>query len=97
MTPHLDSPATALREIDSRPMLEIKLRKHDASSYRTEVIAFPAIEQNLQEAMDKIGVGITTEKLCLVDAVRSAHGCLQALVGTLVNVDEVQYLARPCL
>ena len=75
-------------------MLEIKLRKHDTPSYRTAVVKFPATEPDLQEAMEKIGVGITTEKLCLVDAVQNDHGGLQALAGTLVNADEVQYLAK---
>lgn len=75
-------------------MLEMKLRRHDAPSYRTAVIVFPAAEPDLQKAMDEIGVGITVEKLCMVDAVRDDHGGLQALVGTLVNADEVQYLAK---
>lgn len=75
-------------------MLEIKLRKHDTPSYRTAVVKFPAAEPDLQEATNGIGVGITTEKLCLVDAVQNGHGGLQALVGTLVNADEVQYLTK---
>ena len=75
-------------------MLEMKLRKHDAPSYRTAVITFPANEPDLQKAMDEIGVGITTEKLCVVDTVQNEGKGLQALVGTLVNADEVQYLAR---
>lgn len=50
-------------------MLEIKLRKYDAPSCSAIMIKFPASEQDLQKAMDKIGIGITTEKQCLVDAV----------------------------
>ena len=75
-------------------MLEMKLRKRDAPSYRTAVIVFPAAEPDLQKAMDEIGVGITTEKLCVVDDVKNEHRGLQALAGTLVNADEVQYLAK---
>lgn len=75
-------------------MLVMKLRRHDAPSYRTAVIAFPAAEPDLQKAMGEIGVGITTEKLCLVDAVQNNQGGLQALVGTLVNTDEIQYLTK---
>jgi len=77
-------------------MLEMKLRKRDAPSYRTSVIIFPANEPDLQKAMDEIGIGITTEKLCVVDAVRNEDEDkgLQALVGTLVNADKVQYLAK---
>lgn len=75
-------------------MLEMKLRKRDAPSYRTAVITFPANEPDLQKAMDEIGIGITTEKLCVVDAVQNEDKGLQALVGTLVNADEVQYLAK---
>ena len=75
-------------------MLEMKLRRHDAPSYRTAVLAFPAAEPDLQKAMDEIGVGVTTEKLCLVDAVKHDDGGLQVLTGTLVNTDEVQYLAK---
>ena len=74
-------------------MLKITLRRHDAPSYRTAVVTFPAAEPDLQKAMDQISVGITTEKLCLTDAVQNDHGGLQALVGTLVNADELQYLA----
>ncbi len=44
-------------------MLEMKLRRHDAPSYRAAVLAFPAAEPDLQKAMDEIGVGDTTEKL----------------------------------
>ncbi|MGI6402883.1 MAG: hypothetical protein ACOX0K_01395 [Oscillospiraceae bacterium] len=75
-------------------MIEMKLRRHDIPSHPTVVITFPASEQDLQKAMDDIGVGITTEKLCVVDAVKNNHGGLQALAGTLVNADEVQYLAK---
>ena len=75
-------------------MLKITLRRHDAPSYRTAVVTFPAAEPDLQKAMDQISVGITTEKLCLTDAVQNDHGGLQALVGTLVNADELQYLAK---
>lgn len=75
-------------------MLEMKLRKHDAPSYRTAVITFPANEPDLQKAMDELSIGVTIEKLCLVDAVKNDHGGLQALTGTLVNADEVQYLAK---
>ena len=49
----------------------MKLRKRDAPSYRTAVITFPANEPDLQKAMDGIGIGITTEKLCVVDAVQN--------------------------
>lgn len=52
-------------------MLEMKLRKRDAPSYRTAVITFPANEPDLQKAMDEIGIGITTGKLCVVDAVQN--------------------------
>ncbi|ACL20446.1 hypothetical protein Dhaf_2418 [Desulfitobacterium hafniense DCB-2] len=75
-------------------MLKLQLRKHDAPSYRTTVVEFPAVEPDLQKEMEKIGVGITTEKLCLVDSVQGDNGSLQALAGTLVNADEVQYLAK---
>lgn len=75
-------------------MLEIKLRKQDDPFDRTAVISFPVDELELQEAMEGIGVGITTEKLCLVDAIQNDHGGLQALTGTQVNADEVQYLAK---
>lgn len=75
-------------------MLEIKLRKYDAPSHCTTTIMFPASEPDLQEVMDEIGVGITTEKQCLVDAVQNDDGGLQALVGILVNADEIQYLAK---
>ena len=75
-------------------MLKITLRRHDAPSYRTATLEFPVAEPDLQKAMDQISVGITTEKLCLADAVQNDHGGLQALVGTLVNADELQYLAK---
>lgn len=75
-------------------MLKLQLRRHDAPSYRTVAIEFPAPEPDLQENMKELGIGITTEKLCLVDAVQNDHRGLQALAGTLVNADEVQYLAK---
>lgn len=75
-------------------MMKMNLRRYDAPSYRTVVIEFPTAESNLQEKMKELGIGITTEKLCLVDSVRGDGGALQALVGTLVNADEVQYLAK---
>lgn len=75
-------------------MLKLQLRRHDAPSYRTVAIEFPAPEPDLQEKMKELGVGITTEKLCLVDAVQNDHRGLQVLAGTLVNADEVQYLAK---
>ena len=75
-------------------MLEIKLRKYDVPSCSAITIVFPASEPDLQKAMDKIGIGITTEKQCLVDAVQNDDGELQDLVGTLVNSDEIQYLAK---
>ena len=75
-------------------MLKLQLRRHDAPSYRTVAIEFPAPEPDLQEKMKELGIGITTEKLCLIDAVQNDHGGLQALAGTLVNADEIQYLAK---
>jgi hypothetical protein len=75
-------------------MLEMTLRKYDAPSYRTAVIAFPANEQNLEKALDRIGVGITIEKNCLVDKISGDEGALQGLIGQCVNADEMQYLAK---
>ncbi len=74
-------------------MLNLTLRHKAAPSYRSITIEFPALPDDLQQAMDSIGVGITTEKLCLVDAVQGESGALRSMVGTLVNADEVQYLA----
>ncbi len=106
--PPTDLYVTAPKEIASEPIwrksierknggksvLKIKMRRHDAPSYRTVSIEFPASEPDLQEKMKELGVGITTEKLCLVDEVQNDHGGWQALAGTLVNADEVQYLAK---
>lgn len=75
-------------------MLEIKLRKLDAPFNCTATISFPASEPDLQEEMDRLGIGITTEKQCLVEAVRNEKGGLQALIGKLVNADEIQFLAK---
>ncbi|WP_313180763.1 antirestriction protein ArdA [Lacrimispora sp.] len=75
-------------------MLEIKLKKYDSLSQSAIILKFPASEPDLQKAMNEIGVGITIEKQCMVDAVRNDDGGLQALVGTVVNVDEIQYLAK---
>lgn len=69
-------------------MLKLQLRRHDAPSYRTVAIEFPAPEPDLQGNMKELGIGITTEKLCLVDAVQNDHRGLQALAGTLVNADD---------
>jgi len=57
-------------------------------------IAFPASEPYLQEELDRLGICITTEKQCLVEAVHNDEGGLQALAGALVNVDEIQFLAK---
>ncbi len=75
-------------------MLEIKLHKHDDSLNRTADLFFPANEIDLAEMMNKIDIGITTEKLCVVDEVQCDYGGLQSLVGTRANVDELQYLAK---
>ena len=75
-------------------MLKLTLRHNAAPSYRSVAIEFPALHDDLQKAMDSIGVGITTEKLCLVDAVQGESGALRSMVGTLVNADEIQYLAQ---
>ena len=75
-------------------MLEIKIKKYDSLSQRAIILTFPASEPDLQKAMNEIGVGITIEKQCMVDAVRNDDGGLQALVGTVVSADEIQYLAK---
>lgn len=75
-------------------MLKLTLRKSDAPSYRTVAIEFPAIEGDLQKALDGIGVGVTTEKSCLVDKISGDEGALGQLTGQCVNADEVQYLAK---
>ncbi len=75
-------------------MLEITLRRYDAPSYRTAVIAFPAPEPDLEKALDGIGVGITTEKNCLVDKISGDGGALQGLISQCINADEMQYLAK---
>ena len=75
-------------------MLKLTLRRNDAPSYRTATIEFPAIEGDLQKELNMIGVGITTEKNCLVDKISGDEGALQQLTGQCVNADEVQYLAK---
>jgi hypothetical protein len=75
-------------------MLEITLRRYDAPSYRIAVIVFPAHEPDLESVLDGIGVGITTEKNCLVDRVSGDEGVLQGLTGQCINADEMQYLAK---
>lgn len=75
-------------------MLEMTLRKYDAPSYRAAVIAFPANEQDLEKALDGIGVGITIEKNCIVDKISGDEGALQGLIGQCINADEIQYLAK---
>ncbi|GLC79671.1 hypothetical protein [Lacrimispora brassicae] len=73
-------------------MVEIKLRKLGAPFNCTATITFPASEPDLQEEMDRLG--ITTEKQCLVEAVHNDMVGLQALIGTLVNADEIQFLTK---
>ncbi len=75
-------------------MLKLTFRKNNAPAYRTATIEFPAIEGDLQKSLEQIGVGITTEKNCLVEKIRGDEGALQQLVGQCVNADEVQYLAK---
>ena len=75
-------------------LFKLTMRHKSAPSYSTVSIGFPADEPELHTLMARIGVGITTEKLCLVDAVENEHHALRALTGKLVNADEVQYLAR---
>lgn len=75
-------------------MLKLTLRRNDAPSYRTATIEFPAIEGDLQKMLDGIGVGITTEKNCIVDQITGDDGALQQFTDQCVNADEVQYLAK---
>ncbi len=75
-------------------LFKLTIRHKTAPSYSAVSIGFPADEPELHTLMARIGVGITTEKLCLIDAVENEHHALQALTGKLVNADEVQYLAR---
>lgn len=70
------------------------LRRYDAPSYRTAVIAFPAPEPDLERELDGIGIGITIEKNCLVEKISGDEGALQSLVGQCINADEMQYLAK---
>lgn len=75
-------------------MLKLTIRRNDAPSYRTATIEFPAIEGDLQKQLNLIGVGVTTEKNCLVDKISGDEDALQQLTGQCVNADEVQYLAK---
>lgn len=75
-------------------MLKITLHKSDAPSYRVAVLNLPEQENTLAEKLERIGVGITTEKNCLVDQVEGDGGALQRLVGQRVNADELQFLAK---
>lgn len=75
-------------------MLKIVLHKSDAPSYRAAVLQLPEQENTLAEKLEQIGVGITTEKNCLVDQVEGDGGALQRLVGQCVNADELQFLAK---
>lgn len=75
-------------------MLRIKLLKYDAPSYKTEFIDFPAAENNLDEIMRERNIGITTDKNCMVEQISGDNGGLQSLIGKLINIDEVQFLAK---
>ena len=75
-------------------MLKLTLHKKDAPAYRSATIEFPATEGDLQKALEQIGVGITTERNCLVDKISGDEGALQQLTGRCVNADEVQYLTK---
>lgn len=75
-------------------MVQLKLRRYDAPSYKVAFIDFPALESKLDEAMRGIDVGISTEKNCIVEEISGDNGGLQSLVGKRVNADEVQYLAK---
>lgn len=75
-------------------MLKVTLRRNDAPSYRTATIEFPALENEFVKTLAGIGVGITTEKNCLVEQIGGDGSSLQSLVGQCINADEMQYLAK---
>lgn len=75
-------------------MLRLVLRRSDAPAYQTTVIGFPAHEDALERALVSIGVGICTEKNCLVEELSGDGGALQHLVGQSINADEMQFLAK---
>lgn len=75
-------------------MFKVTLRRNDAPSYRTATIEFPALENELVKTLAGIGVGITTEKNCLVEQISGDGNSLQSLVGQCINADEMQYLAK---
>lgn len=75
-------------------MLKLTIHKADAPSYRAAVLELPEREDLLAEKLERIGVGVTLEKNCQVDKLEGDGGALQALVGTRVNADEMQYLAK---
>lgn len=75
-------------------MLKLTIHKADAPSYRAAVLELPEREDLLAEKLERIGVGVTLEKNCQVDKLEGDGGALQALVGTCVNADEMQYLAK---
>ena len=75
-------------------MLNVTIRKNDASSYRTTVLELPEPENTLAEKLMLIGIGMTLEKNCLVVGIDGDEGSLQSLCRKCVNADELQYLAR---
>lgn len=75
-------------------MLNLTIRRSDAPGYRTATIQFPALENELQDQLNRIGIGITTDKSCLVEEISGEENALQGMVGQCVNADEVQYLAK---
>lgn len=75
-------------------MLKVTIREATAPSYRTAVLELPEREDLLAEKLERIGVGMTLEKNCRVEKLEGDGGALQALVGTHVNADELQYLAK---
>lgn len=49
---------------------------------------------DMLEMLGGIGIGDAVGKDCRIDAVDSFYGVLGSLTGTMVNVDELDYLAK---
>lgn len=75
-------------------MLSVTIHRNDGPSYQMAVLELPEREDLLAEKLERIGVGPTLEQNCRIDRLEGDAGALQALVGSSVNADELQYLAK---
>ena len=67
------------------------------SEYGQVSISFPIPTEEYDETIEILqekDVGCSANRDCIVDGVESAYDVLNALKGTLVNVDELDYLAK---